>query len=81
MGVIFKDDQAMYQNLELMKTLRNNMIHKMFNARAKEAMHSFLERTCGRYGKKNSVALRAALKVGCGPGANVQKRKREDDNV
>lgn len=26
-----------FQNMDLMKTLRNNMVHKMFNARAKEA--------------------------------------------
>lgn len=60
---ITEETQSPPTDPEVLKNLRNKLIAKMFNARSKEAMHAFLERNCGRYGKRNTVALRTTLKT------------------
>ena len=57
------------------------MVHKMFNARSKEAMHSFLERNCGRFGKKNSMAIRVTLKAISGSNSNNQGERKTQAQV
>ena len=45
-------------------------------------MHSFLERDCGRFGTKNSMPIRVALKATTGPNNNKQgarKKKKISD--